>query len=56
MFSSSGHHSDVVTCYALKVSEDGFSWSGVTELQGGLNTSLRTVGHTSGVEETGSWA
>ena len=54
MFSSSGHHSDGVTCYALEVSEGGFSCCWVTELQGGLNTSLRMVGHSGGIEAVGT--
>ena len=56
MFSSSGHHSDGVTCHALKVSEGGFSCCWVTELQGELTTSLGTVGHSGGVEAVGSLA
>ena len=56
VFSSSGHYSDGVVCVALEVSESDLSCCWVTELQGGLITSFRTVGHTSGVEETGSWA
>ena len=50
---SSGHHSDGVVRVALEASESGLSSCWVTELQGGLITSFRTVGHTSGV---GSWA
>ena len=51
---SSGHHSDGVVCVALEVSEDGVSCYWVTELQGGLTTSLRMVGHSCGVEAVGS--
>ena len=56
VYSSSGHHSDGVCCVALEVSEGGLSCCWVTELLGGLTTSLRTVGHSSGVEAVGSWA
>ena len=55
VFSSSGHHSDGVVCVALEASESGLSCCWVTELQGGLTTSLRTVGHSGGVEAVGSW-
>ena len=53
--SSSGHYSDNVVCVTLEVSEDGLSCCWVTELQGGLTTSLRMVGHSGGVEAVGSW-
>ena len=56
VFSSSGHHSDGVVSVALEVSESGLSCCWVTELQGGLTTSLRMVGHSGGVEAVGSWA
>ena len=56
VFSSNGHHSDGVVCVALEVSESGLSSCWVTELQGGLTTSLRMIGHTGGVEAAGSWA
>ena len=56
VFSSSGHHSDSVVCVTLEVSENGISCCWVTELQGGLTTSLRMVGHSGGVEAVGSWA
>ena len=55
VFSSSGHHSDGVTPVVLEVSEGGFSYCWVTELQGGLTTFLTMVGHSSGVEAAGSW-
>ena len=42
MFSSSGHHSDGIVGVTLEVSEVGISCCWVTELQGGLITSLRT--------------
>ena len=54
VFSSSGHHSDGVVCVTLEVSEDGLSCCWVIELQEGLTTSLRTVGHSGGVEAAGS--
>ena len=54
IFSSSGCYSDGVVCVTLEVSEDGLSCCWVTELQGGLTTSLRTVGHSGGVEAAGS--
>ena len=50
VFSSSGHHSDMVACVALEVSEGGLSCCWVTELQGKFTTSFRTVGHSGGVE------
>ena len=53
--SSSGHHSDGVVCVALEVSESGLSYCRVTELQEGLTTSLRMVGHSGGVEAVGNW-
>ena len=56
MFSSSGHYSDGVVCVALEVSESGLSCCWVTELQGGLTTSLGMVGHSGSVEAVGSWA
>ena len=56
VFSSGGYHSDGVVCVALEASEDGLICCWVTEVQGGLTTSLRTVGHTGGVEAVGSWA
>ena len=55
MLSSSGYHSDGVVRVALEASESGLSCCRVTELQGGLITSFRTVGHTSGVEAVGNW-
>ena len=54
--SSSSHHSDGVACVVLEVSESGSSCCWVTELQGGLTTSLRMIGHSGGVEAVGSWA
>ena len=54
--SSSGHYSDGIVFVALEVSEGGFICCQVTELQGGLTTSLRMVGHAGGVEAVGSWA
>ena len=54
VLSSSGHHSGSVVCIALVDIEGGLSCCWVTELQGGLTTSLRTVGHSSGVEVVGS--
>ena len=56
VFSSSGHHSDGVVRVTLEASESGLSCCWVTELQEGLTTSLRTIGHTGGVEAVGSWA
>ena len=56
VFSSSGHHSDGVACVTLEVSESGLSCCWVTELQGGLATSLRMVGHSGGTEAAGNWA
>ena len=56
VFSSSSHHSDGVVCTALEISESGLICCWVTELQGGLTTSLRMVGHSGGVEAVGSWA
>ena len=56
MFYSSGYHSDDVVCVAVEVREGGLSCCWVPELQGGLTTSLRMVGHSGGVEATGSWA
>ena len=52
VFSRSGHHSDGIVCTAL---ESGLICCWVTELQGGLTISLRTIGHTSGTEAIGSW-
>ena len=54
VFSSSGHHSDGVVCVTLEAGEGGLSCCWVTELQGGLTTSLRTVGHSGSVEAVGS--
>ena len=56
MYSSGGHHSDGVVYATLEVSDGGLVCCRVTELQGGLTTSLRMVGHTGGVEAVGSWA
>ena len=56
VFSSSGHHSDGVVCVALEVSESDLSCCWVTELQGGLTTSLRTVGDMSCAEAVMNWA
>ena len=56
VFFSSGHHSDGVVCVTLEVSESGLHCCWVSELQGGLTTSLRTVGHRGGVEAAGNWA
>ena len=56
VFSSSGHHSDGVVCVALEVSEGGLTCCWVTELLGGLATSLRMRGHTGGIEAVGWWA
>jgi len=53
VLSSSGHHSDGVACVVLEASEDGLSCCWVPELQAGLSTSLRMVGHTGGVEAAG---
>ena len=55
VFSSNGHYSDGVVCVTLEVSEGGLSCCWVTELQGGLTTSLSMVGHMGGVEAVGSW-
>ena len=55
VFSSSGNHSDGVVCVTLEPSEGGLSCYWVTELEGELITSLRTVGHSGGVEAVGSW-
>ena len=56
VFSSSDQHSDVVVCVALEFIniEAGLSCCWVTELQGRLTTSLRTIGHSGGVEAVGS--
>ena len=54
--SSSGHHSDGVVCVVPEASEGSLSCCWVTELQEGLTTSLRTVGHSGGAEAVGSWA
>ena len=54
VFSSSGYHSDGVACVVFEVSESSLSCCWVTELQGGLTTSLRMVGHSGGVEAVGS--
>ena len=48
-------NSDGVACTTLEVSESGLSHCRVTEQQKGLATSLRTVGHTGGVEAIRSW-
>ena len=56
MSSCSGHYSDGVVCVALEASESGLSCCWVPELQGGLTTSFRTIGHSGGVEAVGSWA
>ena len=56
VLSSSGNHSDGVVSVALEVSESGLIYCWVTELQEGLTTSLRTIGHSGGVEAVGSWA
>ena len=56
VFSSSGYYSDGVACIVLEVSESSLSCCRVTELQEGLTTSLRMVGHSGGVEAVGSWA
>ena len=53
--SGSGHHSNGIVSVALKVSESSLSCCWVTELQGGLTTSLRMVGHSGGVEAAGNW-
>ena len=55
VFSSSGHHSDGVTCVVLEATESGLSCSWVIELQGGLITTIRLVGHSGGVEAAGIW-
>ena len=49
-------NTDGVACTALEVSESSLSCCWVTELQGRLTTSLRTVGHSGGVEAVGSGA
>ena len=54
VFSSSGHHSDGVVSVTLEVSESGLSCCWVADVQGGPITSLRTVGHSGGVEAVGS--
>ena len=54
VFPSSGHYSDGVVCVTLEASEDGLSCCWVTELQGGLTTSLRMVDHSGDVEAAGS--
>ena len=56
MFSSSGYHSDGVVCVTLEASESSLICCWVNELQGGVTTSLRTVGHSGGVEAVRSWA
>ena len=55
VLSSSGHYSDGVVSVTLEVSESGLSCCWVTELQGGLTTSLKMVGHIGGIEAVGSW-
>ena len=52
--SSSGQYSDGVVCVALESSESGLICCWVAELQKGLTTSLRTVGHSGSVEAVGS--
>ena len=54
VLSSSGHHSDGVVSVAMEVSESGLSCCWVTELQEGLTTSLRMVGHSGRVEAVGN--
>ena len=55
MYSSNGHHSDGVVCVVtLEASESDLSCCWVTELQGGLTTSLRMVGNSGGVEVVGN--
>ena len=54
MLSSSGHHSDGIVCVALEVSESDLSCCWITELQGGLTTSLRTIGHTVVLKQLGA--
>ena len=56
VFFNSSYYSDGIVCVALEVSESGFICCRVTELQGGVTTSLRMVGHSGGVEAVGSWA
>ena len=56
VFSSSSHHSDGEVCVTLEASESGLTCCWVTDLQGGLTTSLRTVGHTSCAKAVTSWA
>ena len=48
MYSSNGHNSDGVVCVTLtlEVRDGDLSCCWVTELQGGLTTSLSMVGHT----------
>ena len=55
VLSRNGHYRDGVGCVALEASESGLSYCWITELQGGLITTLWTVGHTGGVEAAGSW-
>ena len=54
MFSSNGHNSDGVAPVVLEASEGGLSCCWVAELQGGLTTSLGTVGHSGGIEAVGN--
>ena len=56
VLSSIGQHSDGVVSVALEASESSLSCSWITELQGELTTSVRTICHTSDVEAVGSWA
>ena len=56
VYSSGGHYSDDVCCVTLEVSKGGLSCCWITELPGGLTTSLRAVGHSGGVEAVRSWA
>ena len=49
-------NTDGVACTALEVSESGLGCCCVTELQGGLATSLRAIGHSGGVEAVRSGA
>ena len=49
-------NTDGVACTAMEVSESGLGCCWVTELQEGLTTSLRTVGHSGGVETVRSGA
>ena len=55
MFTSSGYHGDGVICVTLEASESGLICCWVTELQGGLITSLRMICYSGGVEAARSW-